>query len=126
MYMKKIKRKCSIKGCKNNDSFMFSKSAEMGSSIIICKDCLEQAYNLAKDYKEPEKPTVNAAPPPMFFGDRLKQMAKETPVEPVPAKAEKAAENTENSFVCSRCGKEFKTEQGYKKHCSVCTGAAEK
>lgn len=43
MYVKKIKRKCGVRGCKNTETYAISKSREMGNSIIACKDCLMDA-----------------------------------------------------------------------------------
>lgn len=43
MYVKKIKRKCGVRGCKNTDTYAISKSREMGNSIIVCESCLVEA-----------------------------------------------------------------------------------
>ena len=43
MYVKKIKRKCGVRGCKNTESYAISKSREMGNSIIACESCLYEA-----------------------------------------------------------------------------------
>jgi hypothetical protein len=55
MYIKKIKRICGVRGCKNTDSFALSKTREMGNSVIICKDCLKDALQSVDNYVEPEK-----------------------------------------------------------------------
>lgn len=59
MYVKKIKRKCGVRGCKNTVSYAISKSREMGNSIIACKECLLEA--LAK-IEEMNKPIVENFP----------------------------------------------------------------
>lgn len=43
MYIKKIKRKCNVRGCKNTETYAISKSREMGNSIIACKECMLEA-----------------------------------------------------------------------------------
>ena len=55
MYVKKIKRICGVRGCKNTDVFALSKTREMGNSVIICKDCLKDALASIDNYVEPEK-----------------------------------------------------------------------
>ena len=40
MYAKRLKRKCSVRGCKNTDTFAISRTRELGGSVIICKSCL--------------------------------------------------------------------------------------
>ena len=55
MYVKKIKRICSVRGCKNTDVFAISKSRDMGNSVIICKDCLKDALASIDNYVEPVK-----------------------------------------------------------------------
>lgn len=41
MYVKKLRRKCNVRGCKNTVSYATSKTREMGNSVIICTDCLK-------------------------------------------------------------------------------------
>lgn len=55
MYVKKIKRICGVRGCKNTDVFALSKTREMGNSVIICKDCLKDALASIDNYVEPVK-----------------------------------------------------------------------
>jgi hypothetical protein len=59
MYVKKIKRKCGVRGCKNTESYAISKTREMGNSIIACKECLmdalatiEEQYKSIEEFKE--------------------------------------------------------------------------
>lgn len=47
MNVKRVKRLCTVKGCKNTDSYAISRSSEMGG-IIICRDCLTAALEAAK------------------------------------------------------------------------------
>ena len=43
MYVRQIKRKCGVRGCKNTASFVISKTREMGGSIIMCRECMAEA-----------------------------------------------------------------------------------
>jgi hypothetical protein len=61
MYVKKIKRKCGVRGCKNTETYAISKSREMGNSIIACKDCLMDAL---ATIGEQNKPIEEAKPVP--------------------------------------------------------------
>lgn len=64
MNVKKIKRKCGVRGCKNTESFIISKTREMGNSVIMCRDCMLEALKATEGYSEPEK--VKKAPRPLF------------------------------------------------------------
>lgn len=56
MFVKKIKRKCDVRGCKNvKDVFLISKRREMSNTVAMCKDCLEEALKAIAGYKEPVK-----------------------------------------------------------------------
>jgi outer membrane biosynthesis protein TonB len=69
MYVKKIKRICGVRGCKNTDVFALSKTREMGNSVIICKDCLKDALASIDSYVEPEK--VKTERKPLFYHPEL-------------------------------------------------------
>lgn len=64
MNVKKIKRKCGVRGCKNTASFIISKTREMGGSVIMCRECMIEALKSTEGYVEPEK--VKKAPKPLF------------------------------------------------------------
>lgn len=56
MFVKKFKRKCSVRGCKNiTNVYLVSKRREMGGTIGICTDCLKEATQSIADYTEPPK-----------------------------------------------------------------------
>ncbi len=69
MYVKKIKRICGVRGCKNTDVFALSKTREMGNSVIICKDCLKDALASIDNYVEPVK--VKTERKPLFYHPEL-------------------------------------------------------
>jgi hypothetical protein len=52
-YVKKTKRKCGTRGCKNIETFSISKSREAGNSIIVCKECLTEALKTIEEQYEP-------------------------------------------------------------------------
>ncbi len=71
MYVKRLKRKCNVRGCKNTDTYAISKTREMGNSIIACKSCLLEALK-----------TIEEAEKPLAFDEAI-PVATETPVEAI-------------------------------------------
>jgi hypothetical protein len=65
--VRKIKKQCDVRNCKNTDCFAISRSRESGKSIIICGECANEigpaVVEFLESYVEPEK----AAPEPLFF-----------------------------------------------------------
>ena len=56
MFVKKFRRKCSVKGCKNVDNvYIISKRRDMGNSIAMCTDCLKEAQASVDGYVEEVK-----------------------------------------------------------------------
>lgn len=56
MFLKKFKRQCSVRGCKNvEDVFLISKRREMGNTIGMCRSCLKEALQSLDNYQEPAK-----------------------------------------------------------------------
>ncbi len=69
MNIRKVKRKCGMRGCKCTESYALSLTNEMGNSIIACKSCLVEAAKAVENYKEGVKPErkVSREAPPLFF-----------------------------------------------------------
>lgn len=71
MHIKKLKRKCSVRGCRNTDTFALSRTREQGNSIIICRDCLREAAEAVGSYHEEEPERGKSAgvkkAPPLFY-----------------------------------------------------------
>ena len=66
MFVKRFKRKCDVRGCKNTaDVFLISKRREMGNTIAICKECLKEAQSSIDGYVE-EKKAVKKEVKPLF------------------------------------------------------------
>lgn len=80
MYVKRLKRKCDVRGCKNTDVFAISMAREFGNSVIICKDCLKAALAEVSDYKELPKPIKRETPPPLFFNTGTHTTAEKTEI----------------------------------------------
>lgn len=56
MFVKRFKKKCDVRGCKNTtDVFIISKRREMGNTIAMCRDCMKEALASTENYNEPEK-----------------------------------------------------------------------
>lgn len=63
MFVKKFKRKCSVRGCKNTDNvYLVSKRREMGGTIGICTECLKEATKDIAEYTEPIKVVKEKTP----------------------------------------------------------------
>lgn len=116
MFIKKIKRRCDVKGCKNTDTFCISRSSEIGNSVIICKNCLTEALNAVENYTEPPKKAMSN-PPALFFGtaagDTLKNKtaadgtdAEKTEINEAADTAEAIGEETEINIEASESDEE--------------------
>lgn len=56
MNIKKLKRKCSVRGCSSTDVYALSLTRECGNSVIICKDCIKNALSeISKTEKKGKK-----------------------------------------------------------------------
>lgn len=65
MFIKKFKKKCGVRGCKNTSNvFLISQRREMGNTVAICRDCMKEALTSTDNYKEPEK--VKREDKPLF------------------------------------------------------------
>ena len=99
--IKKVHKKCMMKGCTNRASYQISLSREIGNSIIICKDCANRAVQMIDDY-EKNHSTAKAVDTAEDATETISEVADETEVEAV--------------FLCDNCGKEFQTERGLNAH----------
>lgn len=53
MKVKKVKRKCDVRGCRNTDCYSISYCSESGSTIIICAGCIAKANELINGKSNP-------------------------------------------------------------------------
>ncbi len=84
MFVKRFKRKCSVRGCNNTtDVYLVSKRREMGNTIGICTDCLKEAMQSIEHYTEP--PKVIREDKPLFPHPETKvTLSSVTDIEPKP------------------------------------------
>ena len=94
MFIKKFKKKCGVRGCKNTQNvFLISQRREMGNTVAICRDCLKEALSSTDNYTEPVK--VKKEEKPLFPHPELEVTLSSVAVEePEPQEViEKAAED---------------------------------
>jgi hypothetical protein len=142
MYARKVRRKCSIRGCRCTESFAISKTREIGNSVIICKNCLKDGLVAIDEIKPKAKtniPKSNPANiPSLFFNAQIQP--KETVQESI-TKDSGIIENEDHKesgliteeyqtqdaeeveeCKCPDCGKVFDSERGLKSHQRYCDG----
>lgn len=74
MFIKRVKRKCSVRGCKNTDCFAISRTHEIGNTVIICPKCADDVLKAINEIGPDEKTNAkrqlkSKTVPPLFFGD---------------------------------------------------------
>lgn len=136
MYVRKLRRKCGVRGCTNTDTYAISHSSEAGNTVIICKSCLGKALSAIDD--EPQVPEIRVPhneAPPLFFNAKPRKAEPEATFADVieavadavdATAAEEAEPDTEDStatppsdapeFVCPHCGQVCKSELGLRSH----------
>ncbi len=81
MYARQVKRKCSVRGCKNAKCYAISQTREAGNTVIICKDCLSDALDSIEKIAPGEKTNIpkqsNTPPPPLFFNGAIDKVQTE-------------------------------------------------
>lgn len=147
MFVRKVKRKCNVRGCRNTDCFSISHTREAGNSVIICKDCLSSAL-IATDEIDPKTksniPEIkNTTAPSLFFNaEALGFVSTDDVTEPY-AEAEEQTEDetdveaeertedetdvenendsfTDEVFMCPTCAKTFDSLKGLQTHRRYC------
>ena len=117
MNIRKVKRICGVRGCKNTDSFMISRTREVGNSVIICPECLKEGLKAVGDYV-PAPRRASVPPPPLFFNDPVPEAVSNTnvAVDTAEMAVKTQVEETAAEFICPDCGKEFKSAAGLQSH----------
>ena len=65
MFVKKFKKKCGVRGCKNvSDVFIISRRREMGNTVAMCRECMVDALKSTENYVEEIK--AKSIPRPLF------------------------------------------------------------
>ena len=71
MFVRQVKRKCNVRGCKNIDCFAISRTREVGNTVIICKSCLGKALGAIDEIDPKTKSNIpavdNTSVPSLFF-----------------------------------------------------------
>lgn len=115
--VKKLKRKCGVRGCKCLETYTISRVGETGNSVIACRNCLADALEAIDKLKDaPEMMREPREAPPLFFNPVKKVEPEKVEPEVVEPEATEELTETEDGFVCPHCGKVCKTEQGLQKH----------
>jgi hypothetical protein len=66
MVIKKFRRKCDVRGCKNTANvYIISKYKDIGNSIAICTDCLNKAKALIDEKENVTLSSVAIKPEPV-------------------------------------------------------------
>ena len=86
--LKKIRRVCGVKGCRERDSYNVSASNEFGASVVMCADCITGAYEALQEIKRSEAALAEEA---------TELELKITEAEPEITEAEPVEETTEAS-----------------------------
>ncbi len=136
MYARKVKKICSVRGCKNTESFAIAKTRSEIGNVIICASCLAEALSSVdecrKEYDEKVKAVVSSAPAELFYhpekakavvdagDDAVDDVENEVyeavdDVEPAEESSE-AEEPYAEGFICPECGKVFASEKSLKAH----------
>lgn len=96
MFIKRFKRKCDVRGCKNtSDVYLISKRREMGNTIAMCRDCMKEALASTENYVEQVK--AKKVEKPLFPHPELK--AARTPAAVVPEPEKVVGETAEEVLV---------------------------
>lgn len=89
MFVKKFRKKCGVRGCKNvTDVFIISKRSEISNTVAICRHCLQDALNTIDGYVEEvkkPKPTTSLFPHPERIVEEevaISSVADDTPPNP--------------------------------------------
>lgn len=143
MFVRQVKRKCNVRGCKNTECFAISQTREVGNTVIICKSCLSSALESLNEINPKTKSNIpvieNKAVPSLFFNAEAMGQSEEKDdlaadadtVEENPTAPEERLEEDEQSedmvstagdevFTCPECGKEFDSMRGLQTHTRYC------
>lgn len=90
MYIRRVKKKCSVRGCKESNCIAISRSREIGNTVIICRSCLTDALSDVDKMPAEEKTNV----PKTTYAKTLPLLFFNRAAEGVPM----MAENTEGTI----------------------------
>jgi len=127
MYVRRVKRKCGVRGCKHTDSYAISLTSEVGNTVIACKECLLKAFKAIESGQiGANAPKKKTSVPPLFFNAGAVSPAEDiheeesftTDNSALLQQQEAPAEDIheEEFYVCPHCGQVCKSELGLQKH----------
>lgn len=132
MHIRRLKRKCSVRGCKCTDTVSISHTREPGNTVIICASCLKTAAaEVDNPMSAPIQRVSPAEAPPLFFNSTIRatepvaELAKTDDLADAVADdladdladtSAEAVEELATEFKCEHCGQVCKTELGLQKH----------
>lgn len=61
--VRRVKRICDMRGCKETDCFSFARGNEFVNPIILCKNCVKDMYNIVFPSSEVEAPASDTVVP---------------------------------------------------------------
>ena len=97
MKVKKLKRKCSVRGCKNiANVYALSKTREMGNSVIMCSDCMKEALQSIKELEVTVPFVADKEPKPQEVIEEVTEVEPISVAEDTVTKAEKTVKPTTN------------------------------
>lgn len=98
MFVKKFKRKCSVRGCKNvADVYLISRRRDMGNTVAMCRECLQDALASIDGYQEPEK--VIKVDRPLFYHPEETKVTLSSVAEKEPEPVEVIEKVTEEDSI---------------------------
>lgn len=83
MYVKKVRRKCDVRNCKNKDCYAISRSREVGNTIIACADCLKEALEAIDKLPKETPKAKSSGIPSLFFNTKDDKQENEKAAEPI-------------------------------------------
>ena len=104
MNVRKIKRKCMMRGCKNTESYSLSLTREMGNSVILCAECAKKAYETINEYEKPKEEVKKLKTEPKNLEENNEDLEENN---------ENLEENT-LKYICPNCSREFSSQRGLK------------
>lgn len=153
MYVRQVKRKCNVRGCKNTDCFAISQTREVGNTIIICKSCLSSALESLGEINPKTKSNIpvieNKAIPSLFFNAEAlghNDEPEQTPIaetetnvgadteeqsedgqlkDVMPDVDDETDEFNDEVFMCPNCAKTFDSMRGLQTHTRYCKSQIE-
>ncbi len=88
MFVKKFRKKCGVRGCKNiSDVFIISRRREMGNTVAMCRECMADALKATENYVEEvkaKKPITSLFPHPEIKKDVTLSSVADDIEEPEP------------------------------------------